>query len=462
MTSAIHHDGATVGMFDGFSQAPGIMIEDVVIGIAKKCDPEVVELLARRHLNIAPEVRGQVTFDAQGAFNKLFKITTNANDDFFLLRATLPVDPFNKTNSEVATLQFVHKCTQIPVPRISAFNDSADNEPGFEWTLVEMLPGVSLREKWRFMSEEVKRGLVKAVAKYQAQLFDLRFSGIGNLFVDLKESHYLHPISLDQLHSQPASDVIDRDRMPAAGLETTKAEQKATQTPGQMYPALGRMQDVPRGPFASSQDWIRARLALVLADQERIISAASSDEDDIEDAEEAKALAHQLLVLLPHFFPSSSNQTQSVENILVDNDGKVTGVVDWESVSAWPLWRACTLPEFLKGRDRAQIPKVEEYSPDHDDPSNQGVDDLYWEHLLEYELTCLRALFKTEMVSRAPAWIEEMEKGELKADFDEAVQNCDNSWRTKKVKDWVLLQIAINQGQISKDENWSLKETFFK
>lgn len=37
MTSAIHHDGATVGMFDGFSQAPGIMIEDVVIGIAKKC-----------------------------------------------------------------------------------------------------------------------------------------------------------------------------------------------------------------------------------------------------------------------------------------------------------------------------------------------------------------------------------------------------------------------------------------
>ncbi|KAG4435592.1 hypothetical protein IFR05_008938 [Cadophora sp. M221] len=414
-------------------------------------DPAVVELLARRHLKIAPEVHCQVTFHAEGAFNKLFKITTDANDFSFLLRVALPVDPFNKTNSEVATLQFVHKFTEIPSPRIFAFNDSADNELGFEWILMEMLPGVSLRERWRFMSEDAKRGLVKSVAKYQTQLFDLRFSGIGNLFVDLKDSHFL-----DQLHTQTAS---DKDPMPASDLET---EQKTSHTIAQLRP-LGQMvslaffwgdrlqQDVPRGPFNSSEEWIRARLALVLADQEQIISATSSDEDDIEEAEEVKLLANQLLGLIPHFFPSVEAEESvlfhddlSMQNILVDNDGKITGVVDWECVSALPLWRACTLPEFLKGRDRAQIPKLEEYSPDHDDPNNQGVDGLYWEHLLEYELTYLRAFFKTEMECRAPTWIEEMEKEELKVEFDEAVQNCDNNWGMKKVKDWVTLQIGIH------------------
>jgi Ser/Thr protein kinase RdoA (MazF antagonist) len=128
-------------------------------------------------------------------------------------------------------------------------------------------------------------------------------------------------------------------------------------------------QDISRGLFTKSEDWLRARLTLVLADQEKIL-ITSYDEGDIEDAEEAKSITQRLLKLLPSIFPPSANVSGesvlfhddlSMQNILVDDDGKITGVIDWECVSALPLWRAFELPILLTGRDRDEEPKRDQY-----------------------------------------------------------------------------------------------------
>ena len=39
--------------------------------------------------------------------------------------------------------------------------------------------------------------------------------------------------------------------------------------------------------------------------------------------------------------------------MLVDEGVSLTAVVDWEYMSALPLWYACRYPAFLDGRDRA-------------------------------------------------------------------------------------------------------------
>lgn len=412
-----------------------------------------IELLARKHLKLEQNAYCHVTFYAQGAFNKLYKIETEAGCT--LMRVALPVDPFNKINSEVATIIFVHKNTDIPVPQIFAFDDSRENELSFERILMEMLPGATLRTRWRRLSRDAKRDLVKQVAKYQ-------FPAIGNIFVN--------PETQLMIKGSPHSTV-------AADTKQVREENQ------QLLPALGQLvsmifwgdhitQDVPRGPFTNSEDWIRARLTLVLTNQERIIKT-SDDEDDIEEAEDAKEIAERLLKLLPNIFPLNTNTPKlsilfhddlSMQNILCDGDGKITGILDWECVSALPLWRACELPEFLTGRDRNEEPQRDQYAPDNgeedtsrftrDVVDNEGVNSLYWEHLLEYELTILRDLFLKEMGNIAPRWIEELEKGEVKADFELAVQNCDNSWRTKKVKSWV--------DALEKGKNYNLRRSFLE
>lgn len=83
---------------------------------------------------------------------------------------------------------------------------------------------------------------------------------------------------------------------------------------------------------------------------------------------------------------------------------------------------------------------------------DEGLNSLYWEHLLKYELTILRDIFLEEMEKTAPGWIKELEKGAIKADFEEAVRNCDNSWHTKKIKSWLD---ALETGQI-----WALRRSF--
>lgn len=62
----------------------------------------------------------QVQFFAQGGFNKIYEFSLPDLDKRYLLRVTLPVDPFFKTESEVATVEFLRQNTTIPITRVRA------------------------------------------------------------------------------------------------------------------------------------------------------------------------------------------------------------------------------------------------------------------------------------------------------------------------------------------------------
>ena len=135
----------------------------------------------------------------------------------------------------------------------------------------------------------------------------------------------------------------------------------------------------------------------------------------------------------------------SMQNTMVDDDGQLTTVIDWECVSAMPLWRACQVPALLDQRAREEKPDKETYAADSDDSDakdhealdNEGMTDLYWEHVLEYEMTQLRKLFLTEMQKKQPEWVAIMRDNGLKADFEMAVRKCDSGMAFKRIKRWI-------------------------
>ncbi|KAF2808933.1 kinase-like protein [Mytilinidion resinicola] len=177
-------------------------------------------------------------------------------------------------------------------------------------------------------------------------------------------------------------------------------------------------QDVSRGPFQNSYEWLSSRLSLMLADQQQILDT-SKDEDDIEDAETSSQAIKKILKLLPTAFPPDEHESSflfhddlSMQNMMVDEAGKITAVIDWECVSALPLWRACQLPYLLEGKRRDEEPNRDEYGPDSDEefpdgaeedgPDKEGKTIIYWEHLLDYELTKLRKVYLEEMAKLEP------------------------------------------------------------
>ncbi|KAJ9643348.1 hypothetical protein H2199_004027 [Coniosporium tulheliwenetii] len=226
-------------------------------------------------------------------------------------------------------------------------------------------------------------------------------------------------------------------------------------------------QDVPRGPFSNSHDWIRARLTFILNNQERILRD-SDDEDDIEDATNIKELAQRLLELLPRVFPSGASSSEptvlfhddlNLLNMLVEENEELTAVIDWECVSALPLWKVCQVPKFLEGRERNEEPcrdrhGVDELEDNEESGSlpealdDEGVASIYWEHLMEYEQTQLRHVFIETIEELEPLWMEESRKGAAQADFEDAVQHCD-AWGYKIVKNWL--------DTFGSGESWSLR-----
>ena len=107
-------------------------------------EPDVVKAIAQPYL--PPGIDYTASTFSQGAFNKLFLCPTTATS--FIFRVSLPVDPYFKTVNEVTTLQYISDHTTIPIPRVVAYDGSANNELGFEWILMTRMPGIPLKDLW--------------------------------------------------------------------------------------------------------------------------------------------------------------------------------------------------------------------------------------------------------------------------------------------------------------------------
>jgi hypothetical protein len=471
-------------------------------------EPQITAIaqVVSRTLGSEPPEAYDVRFLAQGALNKLYTVRRTdmgteagfsnghpidgGTDDGvgeFVMRLSLPVDPHRKTLSEVATLEYVRAHTDVPVPRVIAFDATRDNDVGLEWILMERLPGRPLEESWRTMTWEAKEAVVMRVAHIAAQLFRLRFPRIGNIFRESDDGASARLAgrddSAESSNGTSGSAGVDHGaRALGSPVPKTSGHPKAVTR----Y-AVGQIvsmpffwgdhvrQDVPRGPFKSSRDWLAARLLLARNDAAYTL-ATSKKESALEDAHNITDNVHRLLTLLKTVFPSPADEEPqqlshnsnngargdddcgciaaeafalmhddlSNHNIIVDTEtGRLTGVVDWECVSTLPLWKACQLPAFLAGRDRADKPVRKEYAVNADGEINE----LYWEHLLDFEHTALRRLFTDEMARIEPAWEAVRKASGPMIDFELAVQACDDVFLHGYVKEW-LDGIAQGHGEV--------------
>ncbi|KAM7189206.1 Phosphotransferase enzyme family domain containing protein [Rhypophila sp. PSN 637] len=424
-------------------------------------DIEAIERVCRRHLNVpADEPQDEspnctVTFHAAGTFNKMYlveAVTTSPRKTKrrikYMMRISLPVEPRNKTRGEVTTLQLVRQRTDIPVPEVVAFDDTPDNEIGFEWILLEFLPGRPAYYRWRKMSMARKEMLVARVADFQAQL-----SRLGNLGQGFRGIGTLGSTCTDQ----DRADLDDGSGLPGPGQVVSPV----------FFSGAHYHYPIPRGPFRSSHDWLQAYLNVIIKEHTTML-ADTRDEDDREYAEAALRVARKLLRLLHRILPSLLHPPErtvlwhdelSLMNIMVDDNYKISGIIDWECVSTMPLWVASQFPEFLRGADRDAKPDRNKYtdvsdgtiSDDDDDDDdddgeprnledsvdNEGKTELYWIHLMEYEQTQLRKVYSTRMRQLRPTWDVEVVEAAFKVDFLGAVSRCGAGFYLRRIEQWV-------------------------
>ncbi|GKT49842.1 uncharacterized protein ColSpa_10023 [Colletotrichum spaethianum] len=465
-------------------------------------DTTVIMETVKSTLNIRSDC--SIDFLAEGAFNKLYIVKSTENE--VVARITLPVEPKWKTLSEVATVQWVHQNTSLPVPEILGFSSDRANPVGFEWIIMTKVPGRPWADVWREVPFAAKEQLIRRIALFCSDAFSHQMHGIGNLFPNstpTQNSSHPEPKPEERAFETnrpfdetgpPSQKRLDTGDSPNRDLGLTDAA-----TPSITGFTVQRMvttdfigididPKVPRGPFATSSEWLTARLDLTEFDcksrlsrvlesssvdvsettnnrtaainevgtlgegediernSENEDSADNGDEDDDpedpEDLENTLNIIMKLRAQLPNFFPPGGpdkepsvifHDDMNRHNILVNEAGALTAVVDWDCVSALPLYAACQYPPFLQGKPLEVEPIKSKYQ--HDE--NGDVVELYWEHLEDYELTQLRRLFLAEMQKLQPDWVSKFNSSQRQRDFDLAVSSCDDPFMIRRIMGWL-------------------------
>lgn len=175
----------------------------------------------------------EIKYFAAGTFNRLYSISGKDWVNTYIFRVSIPVEPFYKTESEVATMEYIRQHSTIPVPRVYAFSSSDANELGFEWILLEMINGIPIREAWSKMSEAARFALFTELAEHTKGLLQLRFSELGNIyFSDVADQ-------VNAIH-QPLTSLTNRD-MPKMNGEMSKANGETSKTNGEMRKTNGEI-----------------------------------------------------------------------------------------------------------------------------------------------------------------------------------------------------------------------------
>ncbi|GKZ27390.1 hypothetical protein AbraCBS73388_004497 [Aspergillus brasiliensis] len=128
------------------------------------------------------------------------------------------------TASEVGVLEYIHRNTNIPVPRVLSWSSDSVNPVGAEYIIMEKAAGIPLYRRWGDMTEFEKLQLIQNLTKLEAQLSAIRFPAYGGLYLrdHLQDSEY-QCIPLDDISDPPQSFCIGPS--PDRSFDDQSAEQ---------------------------------------------------------------------------------------------------------------------------------------------------------------------------------------------------------------------------------------------
>ena len=295
---------------------------------------------------------------AEGGFNRIFEVTMR---DGTCVLARLPYPSTLPRRlavaSEVATMDFV-RAHGIPTPRVFgyAFNE---NPVGSECILMEKLCGQPIGDNWYNLSEQQRLQVLHDIVKLESKLFSIQLPASGSIY---------YTRDLDR--STPKVNVFEPNGQfcvgPYTGLRWwygKRAELKLDRGP-RMHQLQNRCSErllcsdidtlrVLRAPAEKELSWIRAyaqprypfhrqyREAFQYKKQDSAIHTAS--------LEKYLRVAPHLVPKSPELnFPTLRHPDIQPNNIFIDKDYRVTGLVDWQHATALPAFLAAGLPSSFQ------------------------------------------------------------------------------------------------------------------
>ncbi|KAH9990068.1 phosphotransferase enzyme family-domain-containing protein [Xylariaceae sp. FL0662B] len=433
---------------------------------------DIVTSTLKGKVIINPDSDISVTFLASGAHHKIYEVTQPSWPTTYLFRVAIPLDPCLKVESEMATLQYLRQRTTIPVPKPVAWSSVVDEKLGYEWSLLEKIPGVELHKVWRQVPWEKKISITETLASFLVQIWSdpARLSQIGSLYF-AKPNETNNDSGLDNPQHVP-NNLTDAPILSSRMVKIDDTEDLdfaiGPSVDAAFFTGRRRYLSSYRGPYRSCQDWLRSLIGI---EQEFLKSAkifvelghASTtqpmderewaclveeaigyDGEDFLDGFDANMeICEEYLRLLPLIFPTEEAQDSQPRfflhhcdlreaNILVDPETfDITGIIDWEETIAVPSWYGLGYPMIINtdepaSEQRSAPPETYDEEAENYNPAKVAEHDRWDAKLLRGEFDKkLEKLGWTE-------WHSESQERSIKSRFIEGVSDLSDSWTRAK------------------------------
>ncbi|KAJ6482101.1 kinase-like domain-containing protein [Mycena vitilis] len=284
---------------------------------------------------------------AEGGFHRIYLASLSGGNESeeVIVRVAFDIPDFRDTKkmeSEVATINWINKNTNIPVPvvlfcdstgkanivdRGSQDRDEPETFVGAPYMLMRKIPGKTLQRMWPAMSEPQREKVVRTLAGYIAKLLKTRFSSIGSLYANADGADVGPMIPICNPRCFRTDATLD------FGPWATEKEFLLACITRELQWISDHTEDLNSKWSANPDSDLVGRYKLLF---EKLYSRIEAM-DCLQPGSGPFVLRH------PDFHPT---------NIMVQEDDPslITAVIDWECANTAPPWAVAQIPEFLLDR----------------------------------------------------------------------------------------------------------------
>ncbi|KAK4944191.1 hypothetical protein LTR10_016304 [Elasticomyces elasticus] len=209
-----------------------------------------------------------------------------------------------RMNNEYRTMEYIRSTTTIPIPQVFFWETDCERI-GVPFAFMSFVEGQPLYTVWFELSDDARLGVLSSLAAYMSQLRKLEFPAMGMLHLeDLQTRPTVGPIYSREL------ELYDE------GWGSHHVE----------------------GPYVSMS--------------EQLLKLLAQMEEHSKSTDGVQGLLKMLVESIPmtfdgngHFYPSPDDL--NFQNIMVNEAGEITGIIDWDNVTTkpaafgyarYPLW----------------------------------------------------------------------------------------------------------------------------